>query len=45
VNNGEALFVKGMGDICTGRPDGAALLAGAVEEGDLQTAYVMVILN
>jgi hypothetical protein len=26
VNNGEALLVKGMGDICTGHPSGAALL-------------------
>jgi hypothetical protein len=27
ANNRGALFVEGMGDICTGEPDGAALLA------------------
>jgi hypothetical protein len=26
ANNAEALFIKGMGDICTGHPGGAALL-------------------
>jgi hypothetical protein len=40
VNNGEALFVKGMCNICTGHPGGVALLARAEEEGDLQAAYV-----
>jgi hypothetical protein len=27
MNNGGALFMKGMADICTGQPGGAALLA------------------
>jgi hypothetical protein len=27
TNNAEAIFVKGMGDICSGRPGGVALLA------------------
>jgi hypothetical protein len=27
TNNGGALFMKGMADICMGRPGGAALLA------------------
>jgi hypothetical protein len=35
VNNGGALFIKGMGDICIGRPGGATLLARVEEEGDL----------
>jgi hypothetical protein len=35
ANNGGALFVKGMDDICTGWPGGAALLTWAEEEGDL----------
>jgi hypothetical protein len=45
VNNGGALFVKGMGDICMGRPGGAALLARAEEEGDLQASYVLAVLK
>jgi hypothetical protein len=45
ANNGGALFVKGMGDICTGRPSGAALLARAEEEGDLQASYVLAVLK
>jgi hypothetical protein len=36
---------KGMGDICTGRPGGAALLARAEEEGDLQASHVLAILK
>jgi hypothetical protein len=35
VNNGGALFIKGMCDICIGRPGGATLLARVEEEGDL----------
>jgi hypothetical protein len=30
-----ALFIKGMGDICIGRPGGATLLSRVEEEGDL----------
>jgi hypothetical protein len=45
ASNGEALFVKGMGDVCTGQPGGVTLLARAVEEGDLQVAYVLAILD
>jgi hypothetical protein len=45
ANNGGALFVKGMGDICTGRPGGAALLARAEEEGDLQASCVLAVLK
>jgi hypothetical protein len=45
ANNGGALFVKGMGDICTGRPGGAALLTRAEEEGDLQVSYVLDVLK
>jgi hypothetical protein len=45
VNHGGALFVKGMGDICTSRPDGVALLTQAEEEGDLQALYVLAILK
>jgi hypothetical protein len=45
ANNGEALFVKGMGDICSGRPGGAPLLARAEEEGDLHASYVLVVLT
>jgi hypothetical protein len=44
ANNGEALFIKGMADICTGRPGGAALLACAEEECDLQASYMMSVL-
>jgi hypothetical protein len=45
VNNGGALFIKGMVDICMGRPSGAALLTRAEEEGDLQASYVLSILK
>jgi hypothetical protein len=45
ANNGGALFVKGMGDICMGHPGGVALLARAEEEGDLQVAYVLAVLK
>jgi hypothetical protein len=45
ANNGGALFVKGMGNICTGRPSGVALLTRAKEEGDLQASYVLAILK
>jgi hypothetical protein len=45
VNNGGALFIKGMADICTGRPSGATLLARAKEEGDLQVSYVLFVLK
>jgi hypothetical protein len=45
ANNKEALFINGMGDICTGRPSGAALLARAEGEGDLQVVYVLAVLN
>jgi hypothetical protein len=45
ANNGGTLFVKGMGDICMGRPGGVALLARAEEEGDLQASYVLAILK
>jgi hypothetical protein len=38
ANNGRALFVNEMSDICTSQPDGVALLTRA-EEGDLQTCY------
>jgi hypothetical protein len=37
VNNRGALFVKRVGDICMGRPGGAALLT-TEEEGDLQAS-------
>jgi hypothetical protein len=45
ANNGGALFVKGMGNICMGQPSGAALLARVEEEGDLQASYVLAILK
>jgi hypothetical protein len=45
VNNGGALFIKGMGNICTGRPGGAALLTQVEEEGDLQASYMLVVLK
>jgi hypothetical protein len=45
ANNTEAFFIKGMGDICTGHPSGAALLTRAEEEGDLQVSYVLAILK
>jgi hypothetical protein len=44
ANNGRALFINGMSDICTGRPDVAALLA-RVEEGDLQASYVLAVIK
>jgi hypothetical protein len=43
VNNGGALFVKGMADICTGRTGGATLPTRAEEERDLQAFYVLSI--
>jgi hypothetical protein len=45
ANNGGALFIKGMGDICRGWPGGVALLAREEEEGDLQASYVLVVLK
>jgi hypothetical protein len=45
VNNGGALFIKGMGDICMGRSGGVALLTRVEEEGDLQASYVLAILK
>jgi hypothetical protein len=45
ANNGRALFVNGMFDICMGQPGGAALLARAEEEGDLQASYVLVVIK
>jgi hypothetical protein len=44
-NNGQALFVTGIGNICTGQPGGVAFLARAVDVVDLQAAYVLGILN
>jgi hypothetical protein len=43
VNNGRALFINGMSDICTGWPGGATLLARVEEEGDLQASYVLAV--
>jgi hypothetical protein len=45
ANNRGALFVKGMGDICTGWPSDVALLAWAKEEGDLQASYILTVLK
>jgi hypothetical protein len=45
VSNGETFFIKGMGDVCTGRLGGVALLSCAVEEGDIQAAYVLAAHN
>jgi hypothetical protein len=45
VSNGQALFIKGMGDLYTGRPGGVALLTRAADEGDLQATYVLAVLN
>jgi hypothetical protein len=45
ANNGGCLFVKGMADICMGRPGGVALVARAEEEGDLQASYVLSVLK
>jgi hypothetical protein len=45
VNNGRALFINGVSDICMGRPDGAALLARAEEEGDLQASNVLAVIK
>jgi hypothetical protein len=45
ANNCGALFVKGMADICTGRPGGAALLTWVEEEGDLQASYVLFVFK
>jgi hypothetical protein len=45
VSNRQALFVKEMGKLCIDRPGGVAFLECVVDEGDLQVAYVLVILN
>jgi hypothetical protein len=45
ANNGEALFVKGMDDLCTGRPGAIQLLAHALEEGHQPAAFVLGVLN
>jgi hypothetical protein len=45
ASNKQALFVKGMGNLCTGRLGGASLLTRAIDEGDLQAAYVLAVLN
>jgi hypothetical protein len=45
VSNGQALFINGMCHLCTGRPGGVALLERVVDEGDLQAAYMLVVLN
>jgi hypothetical protein len=45
VNNGQALFVKGLVDLCTTWPSGAALLAWEEEEGDLQVSYVLAVIK
>jgi hypothetical protein len=45
ANNAEALFIMGMGNICSGRPGGAALLARAEEEGDLHACYVLAVVK
>jgi hypothetical protein len=45
ANNGGALFIKGMADICSGRLGGVALLAWAEEEADLQASYVLSVLK
>jgi hypothetical protein len=44
ANNRQALFVKGIANICTARPGGVALLAQA-EGGDLQVSYILAILK
>jgi N-acetyl-beta-hexosaminidase len=44
ANNGQALFVKRLADLCTARPSGASLLARAEEEGDFQASYVLAII-
>jgi hypothetical protein len=45
ANNGGALLIKGMSDICTSRPGGAALLTRVEEEGYLQSSYMLVSLK
>jgi hypothetical protein len=40
ANNAEALFIKGMGNICSGRPGGATLLERSEEEGNMNASYV-----
>jgi hypothetical protein len=45
ANNGQALFVKGLADLCTAQPGGVALLARAEEEGDLQASYALAIIK
>jgi hypothetical protein len=45
ANNRGALFIKGMGGICTCCPGATALLTWEEEEGDLQAAYVLAILK
>jgi hypothetical protein len=44
-NNAAALFIKCMGDICSRRPSGAALLTRSEEEGILQMSYVLAIVK
>jgi hypothetical protein len=45
INNAEALYNKGMGDTCCGRPGGAAFLAWSEEEGNLSASYVLVVVK
>jgi hypothetical protein len=45
ANNGRALFINGMSNICMGRPGGVTLLAWAEEEGDLQASYMLAIIK
>jgi hypothetical protein len=45
TNNAEAIFVKGMGDICSGRPGGVALLAWSEEEGKLHASYMLAVIK
>jgi hypothetical protein len=45
VSNEQAFFIKGMGNLCTSRPGGVALLECAVGKGDLLASFVLVILN
>jgi hypothetical protein len=40
ANNAEALFIKGMGNICSGWPGGATLLERSEEEGNVHASYV-----
>jgi hypothetical protein len=45
ANNGEALFVKGMENLCTGHPGAVQLLARAMEEGHQSAAFMLGVLN